>query len=188
MFARAFSVRSSARAASQSRFSFVRMLLASAALLAGGALLVASPAAAQGPSGGVLQGTMMHLSDYPSTWGRDTGGYLARVGSGVAYQLTQSGVHHGLAAALDLRLESPDPEGPVGARVGQAMLQELTTRTTSGRRVPAVAETAGTYAATLAQSRLHHGQWRPGDAAINAVIATGLEAVWAAGSELVEAL
>lgn len=131
----------------------------------------------------------MHLSGRPGTWDRDTGGYLARVGSGVGFQLINRGVHHGVAATLDLRLKTSDPQqGSLGARVGRAALWALTTRTVSGRRVPAVGRLSGTYAAILAQHQLHAGQWRPGQAAISTVISAGFEAVWAAGGELVESL
>jgi len=76
----------------------------------------------------------MHLGGHPGKWGQGTGDYLTRIGSGVGVQLVNRGVHHGLAAALDLRLKTPDPRKGVlgnrslGARMGKAALQVLTTR------------------------------------------------------------
>jgi hypothetical protein len=93
-----------------------------------------------------------------------------------------------VSAAFGLRLESPEPQGPLGARLRQAALQALTTRTVSGRRVPAVAETAGTYGAILTRGRLYHGQWRPGQAATSTAVAIGFEVVWGIGGELVGSL
>ncbi|WP_103029875.1 hypothetical protein [Salinibacter altiplanensis] len=138
---------------------------------------------------GAVQGTLMHLAGHPDRWGQDAGGYLARVGSGVGVQLVNRGVHHGLAAALNLRLETPDPQqGSLEARMGQAALQAVTTRTASGRRVPAAGSLSGSYAAILTQRRLTSGQWKPGQAAIGTAIGVGIEAVWAAGSELARTL
>jgi hypothetical protein len=139
-------------------------------------------------SSSVLGGTIEHLVGSPDAIGRDTRGYLARVGTITGARLVAAGVRHGVSAALDLRLESPEPRGPLGARLKQAALQALTTRTASGQRMPAVAETAGTYGAILTRGRLYHGQWRPGQAATSTAVAIGFKVVWTTGSELVGAL
>lgn len=139
-------------------------------------------------SSSVAQGTFMHLIDKPGAWKRDTGGYLARVGSSAGSMLISTSVHHSMGAALDLRIRPPEPQGSLGARIRQAALQQITTRTASGRRVPAVARTTGTYVATLAQRRLHSGQWKPGRAVVSTVFSTGFSIVWATGVELVKSL
>ena len=139
-------------------------------------------------AGSVLGGTIEHLAGSPGALDRDTRGYLARVGTNAASRLTYVGVRHGVSAALGLRLQSPEARGSLGARLKQAALQALTTRTVSGRRVPAVAETAGTYGAILTRGRLYHGEWRPGQAATSTAVAIGFKVVWATGSELVGSL
>jgi hypothetical protein len=139
-------------------------------------------------SGSVLGGTAAHLVGSPDAIGRDAKGYLARVGTITGSRLVAAGVRHGASAMLGLKLKSPEPQGPLGARLKQAAVQELATRTTSGRRVPAVAETAGIYGAILTRGRLYHGQWRPGKAATGAAVAIGFKVAWAAGSELIKSL
>lgn len=139
-------------------------------------------------AGSVLGGTIEHLAGSPGALDRDTRGYLARVGTNAASRLTYVGLRHGVSAAFGLRLKSPEPQGPLGARLRQAALQALTTRTVSGQRVPAVAETAGTYGTLLTRWRLYHGQWRPGQAATSTAVAIGFKVIWATGIELVGAL
>jgi hypothetical protein len=139
-------------------------------------------------AGSVLAGTLEHLTGSPNALDRDTRGYLARVGTNAASRLTYVGVQHGVSAAFGLRLKSPEPRGSLGARLKQAALQALTTRTLSGRRVPAVAEAAGTYGAILTRGRLYHRQWRPGQAATSTAVAIGIRVVWATGSELLGSL
>lgn len=139
-------------------------------------------------SGGLLTGTIGHLADSPSAWDRDTGGYLARVGTSMGSQVVGIGVRHGVSAALDLRLESPEPKGPLLARLGQAALQGLTVRTASGQRVPAVAKTASFYVSNLAQSQVYYGRWKPGEAATTTAIAIGNGIAVSLISELIEAL
>lgn len=139
-------------------------------------------------SGSVLGGTITHLAGSPDAVGPDAAGYLARVGTITGSRLVNTGVRHGASAALELKLKSPEPRGPLGARLKQAAVQKLTTRTTSGQRVPAVGEMAGTYGAILTRGRLYHGQWRPGRAATSAAVAIGFKVAWAAGSELAKSL
>jgi hypothetical protein len=139
-------------------------------------------------SGGLLTGTIGHLADSPSAWDRDTGGYLARVGTSMGSQVVGIGVRHGVSAALDLRLESPEPKGPLLARLGQVALQGLTVRTASGQRVPAVVKTASFYVSNLAQSQVYHGRWKPGEAATTTAIAIGNGIAVSLISELIGAL
>ncbi|MCS3632068.1 hypothetical protein GGP55_002681 [Salinibacter ruber] len=139
-------------------------------------------------SGSVLGGTITHLAGSPDAVGPDAAGYLARVGTITGSRLVATGVRHGASAALGLKLKSPEPRGPLGARLKQAAVQELTTRTTSGQRMPAVGEMAGTYGAILTRGRLYHGHWRPGRAATSAAVAIGFKVAWAAGSELAKSL
>jgi hypothetical protein len=139
-------------------------------------------------SGGLLSGTIGHLAGSPDSWDRDVGGYLGRVGTSMGSQVVSIGVQHGVSAALDLRLESPEPQGPLLTRLKQVVIQELTIRTTSGQRVPIVAKPAGMYVSNLAQSQIYYGCWEPGEAATSTAIAIGNGVVFSLIGELIGAL
>lgn len=63
------------------------------------------------------EGTITHLAGSPDAVGPDAAGYLARVVTITGSRLVATGVRYGASAALGLKLKSPDPRGPLGARL-----------------------------------------------------------------------
>jgi hypothetical protein len=87
-----------------------------------------------------------HRETAPGAWGRGASGYAKRSGARAGLVLSQAGVHHATAAALDL-----DPRGDQSRcgcthplrRAGHAMARTFVTRDRRGRAVPNVPLVAG---------------------------------------------
>jgi hypothetical protein len=84
--------------------------------------------------------------DSPEEWGQGGKGYGRRWASGFGRNLVQQTVTYGLDEALnqDTGFEKSKREG-FGARVKDALVQNVTSRTRSGKRVISVPRIAGVY-------------------------------------------
>ena len=84
--------------------------------------------------------------DSPEEWGQGMKGYGRRWASGLGRNLVQQTVTYGLdeALTLDTGFEKSKREG-FGARLKDALVQNVTSRTRSGNRVISVPRLAGVY-------------------------------------------
>ena len=87
-----------------------------------------------------------HWRDTPEEWGQGGKGYGRRWASGFGRNLVQQTVTYGLDEALNLDtgFEKSKREG-FGARMKDALIQNVTSRTRSGKRVISAPRLAGVY-------------------------------------------
>jgi len=88
--------------------------------------------------------------DHPEEWGQGMKGYGRRYASGFGQNLIQQTVTYGLDEAfrLDTGFQKSRSEG-IGARVKDALLQNITSRTKSGKRVISAPRLAGIYTGAI---------------------------------------
>jgi|SRR5215216_3040681 len=88
--------------------------------------------------------------DHPEEWGQGMKGYGRRYASGFGQNLIQQTVTYGLdeAFGLDTGFQKSKNEG-FGARVKDALLQNITSRTKSGKRVISAPRLAGVYTGAI---------------------------------------
>jgi hypothetical protein len=88
--------------------------------------------------------------DHPEEWGQGMKGYGRRYASNLGQNAIQQTVTYGLDAAfgLDTGFKKSTRDG-VGARVKDALIQNVTSRTKSGRRVISAPRLAGAYSGAI---------------------------------------
>lgn len=97
-------------------------------------------------------------NDSPEEWGQGMKGYGKRYASGFARNAIQQTVTYGLDEAfhLDTGFERSKREG-FGARLKDALLQNVTSRTRSGKRVISAPRFVGVYTGAI----IAHETWYP---------------------------
>jgi hypothetical protein len=88
--------------------------------------------------------------DHPEEWGQGMKGYGRRYASNLGQNAIQQTVTYGLdeAFGLDTGFKKSTRDG-VGARVKDALIQNVTSRTKSGRRVISAPRLAGAYSGAI---------------------------------------
>ncbi len=96
--------------------------------------------------------------DHPEEWGQGMKGYGKRYASSFGHNAIQQTVTYGLDEAfrLDTGFEKSKREG-FGPRLKDALIQNVTSRTRSGKRVISVPRFAGVYTGAI----ISHETWYP---------------------------